>query len=145
MERLRPASMTSPARARAFSTSTSKRSARPQGRRLLPDASLSGPAFGKSRSAAFGIAELLSAQGYATGIWGKWHLGSKEARFATNQGFDEWYGIPRSYDESMWPSLNNVQGMWPAVGGKQSWDEKLIPAEPIHEARRGEKPDRSER
>ena len=86
-----------------------------------------------------GIAELLSAQGYATGIWGKWHLGSKEGRFATNQGFDEWYGIPRSYDESMWPSLNNVQGMWPAVGDKQSWDEKLIPAEPIHEARRGEK------
>src|SRR5215204_4290371 len=38
------------------------------------------------------IAELLSAQGYATGMWGKWHLGSAEARFPTNQGFDEWYG-----------------------------------------------------
>src|SRR4029453_6129090 len=24
------------------------------------------------------IAELLSAQGYATGMWGKWHLGSSE-------------------------------------------------------------------
>ena len=46
------------------------------------------------------IAELLSAQGYATGMWGKWHLGSAETRLPTHQGFDEWYGIPRTYDES---------------------------------------------
>jgi len=39
-------------------------------------------------------AELLSAQGYATGIWGKWHLGSAEDRMPTNQGFDEWYRYP---------------------------------------------------
>src|SRR6184192_3564701 len=48
------------------------------------------------------LAELLSAQGYSTGMWGKWHLGSAEERFPTHQGFDEWYGIPRSYTESMW-------------------------------------------
>jgi arylsulfatase len=35
------------------------------------------------------IAELLSAQGYATGMWGKWHSGSAEDRFPTHQGFDE--------------------------------------------------------
>jgi arylsulfatase A-like enzyme len=51
-------------------------------------------------------AELLSTQGYATGMWGKWHLGSAEDRMPTNQGFDEWYGIPRTYDEAMWPSLD---------------------------------------
>src|SRR3954449_10870340 len=33
------------------------------------------------------LAQLLSSQGYATGIWGKWHLGSSEARLPTNRGF----------------------------------------------------------
>ena len=46
------------------------------------------------------IAKLLSSRGYATGMWGKWHLGSEESRFPTHQGFDEWYGIPRTYDEA---------------------------------------------
>ena len=86
------------------------------------------------------IAELLSAQGYATGMWGKWHLGSAEARFPTNQGFDEWYGIPRTYDEAMWPSLNETKGMWPSVGNKQGWNAKVVHPEHIYEARKGEKP-----
>jgi arylsulfatase len=61
------------------------------------------------------IAQLLSAQGYATGMWGKWHLGSAAARLPTNRGFDEWFGIPRTYDEAMWPSLNETKSMWPSV------------------------------
>jgi arylsulfatase A-like enzyme len=65
------------------------------------------------------IAQLLSGQGYATGMWGKWHLGSAEARLPTNRGFDEWYGIPRTYDEAMWPSLDETKSMWPSVGNKQ--------------------------
>jgi arylsulfatase A-like enzyme len=84
------------------------------------------------------IAQLLSVQGYATGIWGKWHLGSIEARLPTHRGFDEWYGIPRSYDEAMWPSLNETKSMWPSVGNKQGWDPKLVHAEPIYDARKGE-------
>ena len=85
------------------------------------------------------IAELLSAQGYATGIWGKWHLGSAESRFPTHQGFDEWYGIPRTYDEAMWPLLNETNGMWPSVGNKQGWNANVVHPEPIYEARKGEK------
>jgi arylsulfatase len=49
------------------------------------------------------IAELLSQAGYATGHFGKWHLGSNEGRLPTNQGFDEWYGIPKTTDEAYWP------------------------------------------
>ena len=86
------------------------------------------------------LAQLLSAQGYATGIWGKWHLGSAEARLPTNRGFDEWYGIPRTYSEVFWPSLNDTHSLWPSVGAKQGWDPKLVPAEPIYEARKGEQP-----
>jgi arylsulfatase len=33
------------------------------------------------------LPQLLSQQGYATGMWGKWHLGSAEARLPTNRGF----------------------------------------------------------
>jgi len=86
------------------------------------------------------IAKLLSEQGYATGMWGKWHLGSAEDRFPTHMGFDEWYGIPRTYDEAMWPSLNQAKGMWPSVGDKQGWNAKLVHPEHIYEARKGEKP-----
>src|SRR5262249_14856588 len=85
------------------------------------------------------IAELLSARGYATGMWGKWHLGSIEDRFPTHQGFDEWYGIPRSYTEALWPTLNETNSVLPAVGAKQGWNADVVALEPIYEARKGEK------
>jgi len=51
------------------------------------------------------MAEMLSKVGYATGMYGKWHLGRTEGRFPTDQGFDEWYGVPNSTDESVYSSL----------------------------------------
>jgi len=50
------------------------------------------------------IAEVLSNAGYATAHFGKWHLGSENGRLPNDQGFDEWYGIPRTTDEAFWPS-----------------------------------------
>jgi arylsulfatase len=49
------------------------------------------------------IADTLSAAGYATGAFGKWHLGSVSERLPNRRGFDEWYGIPRTTDEAFWP------------------------------------------
>lgn len=49
------------------------------------------------------LGDLFSEAGYATSIVGKWHIGDSPGRFPTDHGFDEWYGIPRSYDESLWP------------------------------------------
>ena len=55
------------------------------------------------------IAELLSSAGYATGHFGKWHLGSDEGRLPNDQGFDEWFGIPRTTDEAFWPSTPDAK------------------------------------
>jgi arylsulfatase len=46
------------------------------------------------------LAQLLSERGYATAHFGKWHLGDVPGRYPTDRGFDEWYGIPRTTDES---------------------------------------------
>ena len=50
------------------------------------------------------LAELLKSQGYATAHFGKWHLGDVEGRYPSDRGFDEWYGIPRTTDESQFTS-----------------------------------------
>jgi len=53
------------------------------------------------------IAEMLKEQGYATGIFGKWHLGDHPSLMPLQQGFDEYFGIP--YSNDMWP-LHPQQG-----------------------------------
>jgi arylsulfatase len=40
------------------------------------------------------IGELFKSAGYATAIFGKWHLGSDPQSLPTAHGFDEFYGIP---------------------------------------------------
>lgn len=69
-----------------------------------------------ARSAWFGItayeitiAEMLSDEGYATALFGKWHLGNVDGRWPTDQGFDEWYGIPRSSDRAFWPDSTRFE------------------------------------
>lgn len=50
------------------------------------------------------MAELFSDAGYMTGMFGKWHLGDLPGRFPTDQGFDEWYGVANTTDESEYSS-----------------------------------------
>ncbi len=47
------------------------------------------------------LAELCRQKGYATAIYGKWHLGHHPRFLPTNHGFDEYFGIP--YSNDMWP------------------------------------------
>ncbi len=49
------------------------------------------------------IAEALQSIGYATAIYGKWHLGGENwigRRAPANQGFDDWYGIAMTSNEA---------------------------------------------
>jgi arylsulfatase len=72
------------------------------------------------------MAESLSAAGYATALYGKWHLGSQNGRLPNDQGFDEWYGIPRTTDEALWPA-------------SPGYSPSIMPPEQIMEGRKGEK------
>jgi arylsulfatase A len=44
------------------------------------------------------LPELLKRNGYATGIFGKWHLGNQKEFWPLNHGFDEWLGTIGSND-----------------------------------------------
>jgi len=59
------------------------------------------------------IARLLSEQGYATKLVGKWHLGDQPEFLPTAHGFDEYYGIPYSNDMGRQVSGGNVHGLSP--------------------------------
>jgi arylsulfatase A len=48
------------------------------------------------------IAEILKAQGYATAMVGKWHLGHHRPFLPIHHGFDEYLGLP--YSNDMWPN-----------------------------------------
>lgn len=50
------------------------------------------------------MAEVLKEEGYATAHHGKWHLGDIPGRYPSDRGFDEWYGIPRTTDETQFTS-----------------------------------------
>ena len=47
------------------------------------------------------LAEMLGENGYATGCFGKWHLGDQPQFMPLAQGFDTYFGIP--YSNDMWP------------------------------------------
>ncbi|GAH39069.1 unnamed protein product, partial [marine sediment metagenome] len=46
------------------------------------------------------IADVLKTKGYATGCFGKWHLGDQPQFMPARHGFDYYYGIP--YSNDMW-------------------------------------------
>ena len=58
------------------------------------------------------IAEYLKPLGYATALFGKWHAGNAADPAPTNQGFDEWYGIRDSSNESQRSTFNDTPYIW---------------------------------
>ncbi len=47
------------------------------------------------------LAELCKSSGYATAMYGKWHLGYQKKFLPVNHGFDDYLGLP--YSNDMWP------------------------------------------
>jgi arylsulfatase len=65
---------------------------------------------------AFTMGELFKGAGYATAIFGKWHLGSAPQSLPTAHGFDEFYGIPPdiSWDAATYVSTMELTQSIPA-------------------------------
>jgi arylsulfatase A-like enzyme len=86
------------------------------------------------------IAESLKSLGYATALYGKWHLGGENdwrgKREPTNQGFDEWYGIPKTSNEAQTttkpgfdPATMEAPYIWEARAGEPARKVKVFDLE----------------
>jgi arylsulfatase len=78
------------------------------------------------------LAEALKPLGYATALYGKWHLGGHDwlgKREPTNQGFDEWFGIPLSSNEAQ----GTTDAGHEANADPYIWEGKA--GEPAHKVR----------
>ncbi len=71
------------------------------------------------------LSKLLSDAGYATALFGKWHLGEIEGRLPTDQGFDKWFGIKNTSDEAGYSST-------------PQFDPEIVPEPFIWEGKKGE-------
>jgi arylsulfatase len=63
------------------------------------------------------VAELLSDAGYATAMFGKWHLGEGEETWPHNQGFDE----------TLFGVYNTAPYAWNTKGDKFFWNNESTP------------------
>lgn len=74
------------------------------------------------------LAEALKGLGYATALYGKWHLGGTNwvaHRTPIDQGFDDWYGIPNTSNEAQWmaspelrPTPTDTSWIWEQKAGE---------------------------
>ncbi len=58
------------------------------------------------------ISKVLQSNGYKTHLVGKWHLGHREGYLPTDQGFDDFYGIPYSNDMRVDPEMKVADSVY---------------------------------
>lgn len=58
------------------------------------------------------LSDLFHKQGYATAIFGKWHLGHQPPFLPMRHGFDQWVGIPYSNDNGpLHPVIRDIPAL----------------------------------
>jgi arylsulfatase A-like enzyme len=75
------------------------------------------------------IPEVLKQRGYATAIYGKWHLGHHKQFLPPQHGFDDYFGLP--YSNDMWPfhpADRNFPDL-PMIQGDAVIDAQVTPEE----------------
>ena len=71
------------------------------------------------------LPEMFKSKGYATAIFGKWHLGHREEFLPTRHGFDEFLGLPYSNDNGpLHPIVRTIPSL-PLIDG-----EKIVEKDP---------------
>ena len=91
-------------------------------------------------------AQALSDAGYATGMWGKWHLGSDpENRSPVDFGFDEAVWCPRTADEVVWTMQSYFPDgpvtAAPYASTVTPYGEDRFGPQPIYSRKKGSKPE----
>jgi arylsulfatase A-like enzyme len=78
------------------------------------------------------LSELVKQKGYATAIYGKWHLGHHERFLPLQHGFDEYFGLP--YSNDMWPYHPTSKAFpdLPLIEGNKIINTKVTPEDQTH-------------
>ena len=65
------------------------------------------------------LGEVFNSRGYATAVYGKWHLGDHDPYLPADNGFDDYLGLP--YSNDMWPNhpTNKSFPPLPLIDGKR--------------------------
>ncbi len=74
------------------------------------------------------LAQLCKTRGYATAIYGKWHLGHHRPFLPLQHGFDEWFGLPYSNDMSPLQA-DMIKGLSPTAKA----NKRKAPPLPLYE------------
>ncbi|MBR5497163.1 MAG: sulfatase-like hydrolase/transferase, partial [Clostridia bacterium] len=79
------------------------------------------------------FAETFKAAGYATGAFGKWHLGDYGEYLPTNQGFDYFYGSHHVNDMTPFYHVTEENGEWEIVHGTDELTDQSMATKWIHD------------
>ena len=72
---------------------------------------------------AYTMGQLFKDAGYATALFGKWHLGIEPQSLPTAHGFDTFYGIP---PDSSWSDSTTVPGIFATHSAGGATEQELL-------------------